>query len=160
MPFKITQGVTTEIMGEAWTPAPFGGEITDPIRGSLLFTGLPEWTDRIRTWARFRDWLDAMAARGVSPNIGSFLGGGTLRQYAKGMALGDATADERATMRRVMAEAMEDGAFGVSYALIYPPDAYVGTDELVDVCEVVGRYGGVYIIPIRGVDFSYYSDTR
>jgi len=146
---KITQGVTTEIMGEAWTPAPFGGEITDPMRGSLLFTGLPEWTERIRTWARFRDWLDAMAARGVSPNIGSFLGGGTLRQYAKGMALGDATADERATMRRIMAEAMEDGAFGVSYALIYPPDAYVGTDELVDVCEVVGRYGGVYITHLR-----------
>jgi len=146
---KITQGVTTEIMGEAWTPAPFGGEITDPIRGSLLFTGLPEWTERIRTWARFRDWLDAMAARGVSPNIGSFLGGGTLRQYAKGMALGDATTDERATMRRIMAEAMEDGAFGVSYALIYPPDAYVGTGELVDVCEVVGRYGGVYITHLR-----------
>ncbi len=146
---KITQGVTTEIMGEAWTPAPFGGEITDPIRGSLLFTGLPEWTERIRTWTRFRDWLDAMAARGVSPNIGSFLGGGTLRQYAKGMALGDATGDERATMRRVMAEAMEDGAFGVSYALIYPPDAYVGTDELVDVCSVVARYGGVYITHLR-----------
>jgi len=146
---KITQGVTTEIMGEAWTPAPFGGEITDPVRGSLLFTGLPDWSERIRTWTRFRDWLEAMTERGVSPNIGSFLGGGTLRQYAKGMTMGDANADERETMRRVMAEAMEDGAFGVSYALIYPPDAYVSTDELVDVCAVVARYGGVYITHLR-----------
>ena len=52
-------------------------------------------------------------------------------------------------MRRVMAEAMEDGAFGVSYALIYPPDSYVDTDEIVEVCKVVARYGGVYITHLR-----------
>jgi N-acyl-D-aspartate/D-glutamate deacylase len=48
-----------------------------------------------------------------------------------------------------MAEAMEDGAFGVSYALIYPPDAYSPTDEIIDVCKVVGQYGGVYITHMR-----------
>ncbi len=146
---KITQGVTTEIMGEAWTPAPFGGQITDPVRGSLLFTGLPDWTERIRTWTRFRDWLDAMADRGVSPNIGSFLGGGTLRQYAKGMAMGEPTADELNIMHRVMAEAMDDGAFGVSYALVYPPDAFTTTDEITEVCKVFAASGGVYITHLR-----------
>src|SRR5215470_10614494 len=52
-------------------------------------------------------------------------------------------------MRRVMAEAMEDGAFGVSYALIYPPDSYTSTDELVEVCKVAARRGGVYITHMR-----------
>jgi len=146
---KITQGVTTEIMGEAWTPAPFGGQIPSPMRNAIFPINLAEWEERARHWTRFRHWLEAMTERGVSPNVGSFLGGGTLRQYARGMAMGQADAEERATMRRVMTEAMEDGAFGVSYALIYPPDAYVGTDEIVAVCEVVARYGGVYITHLR-----------
>ncbi|HEX5506395.1 MAG TPA: D-aminoacylase, partial [Thermomicrobiales bacterium] len=124
---KITQGVTTEIMGEAWTPAPFGGRLDDPLPQRGFEERLGPWRERARGWRRFGDWLAAFAESGVSPNVGSFLGGGTLRQYAKGMAMGRATADELATMRRVMAEAMEDGAFGVSYALIYPPDAYVDT---------------------------------
>ena len=84
---KITQGVTTEIMGEAWTPAPFGGKIEEP-KNSLLTEKAPEWLERIPTWGRFRDWLDAMIEHGVSPNIGSFMGGGTLRTYAKGMEIG------------------------------------------------------------------------
>jgi N-acyl-D-aspartate/D-glutamate deacylase len=52
-------------------------------------------------------------------------------------------------MRRVLAEAMDDGAFGVSYALIYAPDCYAPTDEIVEVCKVVARYGGTYITHIR-----------
>jgi N-acyl-D-amino-acid deacylase len=146
---KITQGVTTEIMGEAWTPAPFGGLIEAPMRNAIFLTNLPEWEERARGWTRFRHWLEAMTDRGVSPNVGSFLGGGTLRQYARGMAMGASSADELATMRRVMTEAMEDGAFGVSYALIYPPDTYADTDEIVAVCEVVAQYGGVYITHLR-----------
>ncbi len=148
---KITQGVTTEIMGEGWTPAPYGGRIVDP------FVGLSEkelgligtWVEAAKGWTRFGDWLNALAERGVSPNIGSFLGGGTLREYAKGMEMGPATIGELATMRRVMAEAMEDGAFGVSYALIYPPDTYTSTDELVETARVAGSYGGIYITHLR-----------
>ncbi len=146
---KIAQGVTTEIMGEAWTPAPFGGKVGEPMALSIFSQPVPGWMERMQTWSRFRDWLAAMIDHGVTPNIGSYLGGGTLRRYAKGMELGPANADERATMRRVMAEAMEDGAFGVSYALIYPPDAFVATDELVEVCKVVAAYGGNYITHVR-----------
>jgi dihydroorotase/N-acyl-D-amino-acid deacylase len=146
---KITQGVTTEIMGEAWTPAPFGGKIDDPFRNNLFAQHVPEWQERARTWTRFRDWLDAMMEHGVSPNIGSFLGGGTLRMYAKGLEMGSASDDELNVMRRTMAGAMEDGAFGVSYALIYPPDAYANTAEIVEVCKVVSQYHGLYITHIR-----------
>ena len=120
---KIMQGVTTEIMGEAWTPAPVGGKIRDPLADNVLTQRIPQWQERARTWSRFRDWLEAMITHGVSPNVGSFLGGGTLREYAKGMEMGPPSDDELATMREVTREAMEDGAFGVSYALIYPPDA-------------------------------------
>lgn len=146
---KITQGVTTEIMGEGWTPAPAGGGFTDPYALSLVTFDVGEWRERMKGWRRFGDWLNAMIDHGVSPNIGSFLGGGSLRAYAKGMAMGQAHADELKTMRRLMAEAMEDGAVGVAYALIYPPDAYVETAEIVEVCKVVREYNGVYISHVR-----------
>lgn len=146
---KITQGVTTEIMGEAWTPAPFGGQIDNPFGNALFVQDVTGWAERARSWRRFRDWLEALQAHGVSPNIGSFLGGGTLRQYGCGMRMGRATPDELAIMRRVMHEAMDDGAFGVSYALIYPPDSFVETDELVAVCEVVAEHRGIYITHVR-----------
>lgn len=146
---KITQGVTTEIMGEAWTPAPFGGQIHDPLTNALFVQQLSGWPERMRTWQRFGDWLQAMVEHGVSPNVGSFLGGGTLRQYACGMRMGRATEQELETMRTIMAEAMEDGAFGVSYALIYPPDSFVDTDELVEVCRVVAAHHGIYITHVR-----------
>jgi dihydroorotase/N-acyl-D-amino-acid deacylase len=136
-------------MGEGWTPAPCGGQITDPYGASLVTFDVGEWRERMKGWQRFGDWLTATVEHGVSPNIGSFLGGGTLRAYAKGMAMGQATPAELATMKRVMAEAMEDGAMGVAYALIYPPDAYVDTDEIVQVCKVVAQYNGVYISHVR-----------
>ena len=145
---KITQGVTTEIMGEGWTPAPCGGKITSPIR-TLVAQPDPAWEERAKTWSHFRDWLEAMIEHGVSPNIGSFLGGWTLREYAKGMEMGPPSAAELSTMQRVTAAAMEGGAFGVSRALIYPPDSYIETDELVEVNKVVGDYDGVYITHIR-----------
>ncbi len=146
---KIAQGVTTEIMGEVWTPGPFGGRIDDPFSGAPVSEPPQLWRDQAREWRHFRDWLEALLDRGVSPNIGSFLAGGTLRQYARGLEMGPATTDELATMGRVVAEAMEEGAFGVSYALIYPPEAYVETDEIVAVCATVARYGGIYITHLR-----------
>ena len=147
---KITQGVTTEIMGEAWTPAPVAGRHTDPMDNSILPMPISEeWQEKIRGWTRFGDWLQTVADAGVSPNIGSFLGGGTLRHVGKGMEMGRPSAGELELMRRTMAEAMEDGAFGVSYALIYPPDSYTDTDELIEICKVVSRYNGIYITHMR-----------
>jgi N-acyl-D-aspartate/D-glutamate deacylase len=146
---KIAQGVTTEIMGEAWTPAPFGGRIGAPIPDKVFADRYPEWVERARSWRRFSDWLEAMVQSGVSPNVGSFLGGGTLRQHAMGMDMRAPVPGELEHMRRVMAESMEQGAFGPSYALIYPPDAYARTEEIIAVCQEAARYGGVYITHLR-----------
>ena len=148
---KLTQGVTSEIMGEGWTPAPVGGRFQNSFRELSLqeLTLVSEWIERAKGWTRPGDWLDALVERGVSPNIGTFLGGGTLREYAKGQDMDALTPEEMAIMRRVTAEAMEDGAFGVSFALIYPPDAYTSMEELVEIAQVVGRYGGIYVTHIR-----------
>ena len=150
---KVTQGVTTEILGEAWTPAPFGGRIAAPFPESLpVRVGAAQavdWDQLGRTWHRFGHWLADLAQRGVSVNFGSFIGGGTVREYGKGYDLGDATPDELRVMRRVLAEAMEEGAFGLATALIYPPGQFAGTDELVALCEVVAEYRGVHITHVR-----------
>lgn len=146
---KITQGVTLEVMGEGWTPAPFGGQIASPFSTSLEGTLEAVWWDRARGWSRFGDWLEFMESNGVSPNVASFLAGGTLREYACGMRMGAASPDELSVMRRLTLEAMQDGAMGVAYALIYPPDEFVGTDEIVEICKVVSQLGGVYITHMR-----------
>jgi len=148
---KITQGVTTEIMGEKWTPAPAGGRTAEDNTLDFLraYEELAPWEERARGWTRFGDWFDAMMDHGVSPNIGSYLGGGTVRAYVKGMDAGPATPAELEEMQRLVRGAMEDGAFGVAYALIYPPDAFAATDEVIGVCEVVAEYGGTYITHMR-----------
>lgn len=146
---KVTQGVTTEIMGEAWTPAPVGGRIHDPFRSSLIPADAGEWAERARGWTTFRSWLEAMERRGVSVNIGSFVGGATVREYAKGWEMGEPTADEVATMCAMLDACMRDGAFGIATALIYPPGSYAGAAELIELARVVGSYGGVYITHMR-----------
>ncbi|MEM6427801.1 MAG: D-aminoacylase [Deinococcota bacterium] len=151
---KITQGVTTEIMGEGWTPAPFTetSKRPNPIGFSafqVLADKIPGWNEKAQTWRRFSDWLNAMTDVGVSPNVGSFFGAGTLRQEIMGMAMRPPTDDELNAMRKLTAEAMEDGACGISYALIYPPDSYTTTDEVIEICKVVGQYNGVYITHMR-----------
>ena len=96
---KVTQGVTTEILGVGWTPAPFGGRIADPLAGYSDFPA--EIIERIKAWSRFSDWIDCMGEVGISVNYGSFLGGGTLREYVKGWEVGQQTPEEMETMRRI-----------------------------------------------------------
>lgn len=150
---KVTQGVTTEILGEGWTPAPYGGKITDAFSGVLVHRlgdeGADEWEQLARTWTRFDDWLTDLEQRKVSVNFGSFLGGGTVREYGCGERMGDATDEELAAMTQMVSEAMEDGAFGIATALIYPPNAYSTTPELMAVMHVVAEYNGVHITHMR-----------
>lgn len=150
---KVTQGVTTEILGEGWTPAPYGGKITNAFSGVLVHRlgeeDAAEWERLARTWTRFGDWLADLERRTVSVNFGSFLGGGTVREFGCGERMGDATEDELDAMTRMVAEAMQDGAFGVATALIYPPNAYSTTPELIAVMKVVARYNGVHITHMR-----------
>ena len=156
---KVTQGVTTEILGEGWTPAPYGGKIAEPFNGALVHR-LPdaadEWETRARSWTRFGDWLSDLEARTVSVNVGSFVGGSTVRMYGMGEALGDADEAALTAMREMVAGCMEDGAFGIATALIYPPNAFSNTEELVAVMDVVAQYNGVHITHIRSEGDEFY----
>jgi N-acyl-D-amino-acid deacylase len=87
--------------------------------------------------------------RGTTVNIGSFVGGGTLRDYGCGWEMRPADKAELQAMCRVLEECMQDGAFGIATALIYPPGSYAGKEELIELAHVVGRYGGVYITHVR-----------
>jgi dihydroorotase/N-acyl-D-amino-acid deacylase len=149
---KVTQGVTTEILGEGNTPAPVNDNILKSTEAS--FTG-PRG-DSIRKVVStftgehgFGRWLDAMQAHGMSVNAGSFLGAETIRVYAKGFAEGDPNAAELDTMRMVTRNAMRDGAFGVASALIYPPGNFATTDELIEIAKAMSPLGGVYITHMR-----------
>src|SRR5256714_3953873 len=147
---KIAQGVTTEILGEGGTPA--------PVNAAMLAAMTPADSAMTRVMRGFAGergfgaWLDAMERHGSSVNIGSFLGAEVPRIFAKGYAEGRPTSAEVDTMRRVVRDAMRDGAFGIGSALIYPPGSYAGTDELVAMAEAMAPYHGLYISHIRSED--------
>ncbi|MGQ0766715.1 MAG: N-acyl-D-amino-acid deacylase family protein [Gemmatimonadota bacterium] len=146
---KVTQGITTEIMGEGWTNAP-ANDATISSMSAIDPGQQPDSLARRFTGPRgFGAWLEVMEARGVSPNIGSFVGATTIRVYAKGNAEGPATAAELDTMRAVTLNAMQDGAFGVASALIYPPGNFASTSELVEIAKAMAPFGGVYISHMR-----------
>lgn len=146
---KISQGITTEIMGEGWTNAP----ANDKTLAMLSAVDPSNATDSIArrfTGAHgFDAWLKAMESHGVSPNIGSFIGATTLRGFAKGSAEGASSSAELDSMRAATRRGMEDGAFGVASALIYPPGRFASTEELVEVAKAMAPYGGVYISHMR-----------
>src|SRR6478752_1512653 len=143
---KVTQGITTEILGEGGTPAPTNDKTA---AGGQFATGGPQGTGAYSGPHGFGAWLDAMQAHGVSPNVGSFIGAATVRVYAKGQAIGKPDAAELDTMRAVTRRAMEDGAFGIGSALIYPPGNYATTGELIEMAKAMSPYGGIYITHMR-----------
>lgn len=140
---KVSQGVTTEILGEGSTPAP-----VDP-RVAAQRPATDTLTRRFAEPRGFDHWLRAMERRGPSVNVGSFVGGSTIRAYGMGLASGRATGERLDAMRGALARAMEDGAFGMATALIYPPGVFASTEELIDVVQAMAPYGGLYITHMR-----------
>src|SRR5690348_4504253 len=143
----VTQGVTTMILGEGATPAPANPKVIAMFR--LTDTTQIRLIGTFGGAHGFAAWLDAMARHQTSVNVGSFLGAATVRAYAKGEAEGPATPAELDTMRAVVRRAMQDGAFGLASALIYPPGSYASTNELIEESKAMAPYGGVYITHMR-----------
>ena len=137
---KIMQGVTTEITGE--------GASIGPVNDRML-------ADQKETFARYKvvaDWrtLGEYFARLTTRthpaiNIGSFVGAGGVRDYVIGRDERPATAAELERMKQLVADAMDQGALGLSSSLQYVPDRFASTDELVELAKVAARYGGIYI---------------
>lgn len=141
----VTQGITTAILGEGSTPAP----VNDKILELETDSASKEQMRQFMGPRGFGDWLEFMVARGASQNIGSFVGNGTVRVYGHGGGIGPATPVEIDTMQAMVRRAMEDGAFGIASALIYPPNVYASPAELTEINKAAALYGGVYITHMR-----------
>jgi N-acyl-D-amino-acid deacylase len=138
----VLQGVTLEVNSEV-SPAP----LTDAMQAAALRAQTDIKVDI--PWRTLGGYLEHVERSGVSVNLAAFQGGGSLRGYVLGLNDVDPTPEQLTEMRRLMRQAMEEGALGVTTALIYVPARYAETPELVALAEEAGRCGGIYIAHIR-----------
>ena len=144
---KIRQGVTTEVVGNCgFSPAPVSDKFLDDLRGFALY--VPKGMDF--AWRSVGDYLRAFDQEGTALNVVQLVGHGTLRIAAMGFARRAPEAAELTRMQRLLADAMEDGAWGLSTGLIYAPGSYATTEEIVELARVAGRHRGFYASHIRG----------
>jgi N-acyl-D-amino-acid deacylase len=139
----IRQGVTLEVMGEGNSMGPLNQDMKDELvrlQGDITYD--VEWTS-------LDEYLQYLENRGVTPNVASFIGAATPREYVIGHEDRAATPEEIEQMQSIVRAAMEEGALGVASALIYPPGSFADTDELVALATVAGEYDGMYISHIR-----------
>ncbi len=139
----IRQGVTLEVFGEGWSYGPLN-EATRraflSLQGDIKFD-MP--------WSTLSEYLDFHVARGVSPNIASFVGATTVRINVLGFEDRPPSAKELERMRTLVRREMEAGALGVGSSLIYAPAFYADTNELIELSKVAAQYDGLYISHMR-----------
>ena len=138
---RILQGVTTELGGDCGlSPAPVNPERVDLLRRYVGFLdmGLPY------NWTRMSEYLDLIEQNGTSTNYAQMIGQGTIRIAAMGFENREPTEDEMAYMKQLVREAMEDGAYGMSTGLIYPPGCFSFVDEISEVAKPLAEFGGFY----------------
>jgi N-acyl-D-amino-acid deacylase len=140
---EIRQGVTTEIFGEGWSMGP----VNDAVRTQILQDHVDIHYDV--TWTTLAGYLSSLEKRGITPNVASFVGATTVREYVLGAGDRKPSAAELDQMRSLVAQAMEEGALGVGSSLIYAPASYSTTEELIALCKSAAPYGGLYISHIR-----------
>jgi N-acyl-D-amino-acid deacylase len=142
---KIRQGITTEITGE-------GSASVAPTNDALIAEGQP-FLDRYKLTIDWRDlagYRRRFEASKSTINLGTYVGAGTVRGVVLGLARVDPTPAQLAAMEKEVDLAMQHGALGLSSALIYPPDSYAKTAELVALAKVAARHGGIYATHMRG----------
>jgi len=139
----IKQGVTLEVFGEGWSMGPLNKRMKEGPFKSRNLLGVE--TD----WNTLGQYLETLEKKGVSTNVASFLGATTLRIHEIGYEDREPTNQEMNNMRKLVREAMEEGAMGIGSSLIYAPAFYSSTEELIEICKVAAEYGGMYISHIR-----------
>jgi N-acyl-D-amino-acid deacylase len=139
---ELRQGVTTQIFGES-SMGPLSDEMKRTQRasqGDIKFE-IP--------WTTLAEYLKYLEKRGISQNAASFVGAGTLRSHVIGLEDKPPTPAQLERMKELLRVEMEAGALGVTTALIYPPNFFAKTDELIELCKVASKYRGKYIAHIR-----------
>jgi N-acyl-D-amino-acid deacylase len=137
---KIRQGVTTEVLGEGSSAGPSQGKLppqSATIRGETV------------RWTTLGGYLDALERSGIAPNAASYVAEGTVWQCVMGDSHERPSPEQFAAMKTLIAEAMREGAFGLSAMLANPPGLLATTEDLVRLCEPVHEAGGLFAAHIR-----------
>ena len=138
----LRQGVTLEVLGESSM-----GPLSEPMKRSAL-----EREGDIKypiDWSTLGEYLQGLQHRGIAPNVASYVGAGTVRTAVLGEVDVTPTAAQLTRMRELVRQAMEEGALGVTTALIYAPNTYAKTPELIALASEAARCGGLYSAHMR-----------
>jgi N-acyl-D-amino-acid deacylase len=145
---RILQGITTEIIGNCGVSlAPVFKETQDLLKkyvGPFCFEAPLRWD-----WQTLGEFLDRVDERQNLTNMGAWVGHGAIRIAEMGFDNRKPTAKELAKMKELVAQAMDQGAYGLSSGLIYPPGVYSDSAEMTELCKVVAEKGGVYTTHMR-----------
>lgn len=138
----IKQGVTTEIFTE-FSMGPLNEKMKKQMKegqGDIKYDV---------NWNTLGEYMNFLEKKGVSPNIATFVGTGAVRQYVIGENNVEPTPAQLDSMKALIRQAMEEGALGVTNALIYPVDFFAKTDELIALSKEASKYGGMYTSHMR-----------
>jgi dihydroorotase/N-acyl-D-amino-acid deacylase len=140
---KLTQGITSEITGE--------GESVSPLSDETI-AAEKDYLDHYKLtvdWTGLDSYFQRLEKQGAGINLGTYVGAAQLREVVMGRDNRAPTAAELKQMKEMVEDAMDDGAMGLSSALIYAPGSYAQTDELVALATVASDHGGIYASHIR-----------
>jgi N-acyl-D-amino-acid deacylase len=147
---KLSQGITTEITGEGGSASPQNEKTLASMQPFLDHYHLTvDWTTLDGYFAR-------LARNGTPLNLGTYVGAAQVREAVIGDDDRAPTPAELEQMKSLVAQAMKDGAMGVSTSLIYPPGIYAKTEELIELSKVASQYGGIYATHMRSEGASEY----
>ncbi len=141
---KLRQGVTTEVMGQC-------GNSIAPIQGgcrNIIIDELQKENIQVK-WKSFEEYLEFLQDKGLPVNLVGMVGHGTLRKQVMGYENRQPSQDELDEMKRILKLALEDGAFGMTTGLIYPPGSYAQEDELIELLQEVSHFNGIYMTHMR-----------
>jgi N-acyl-D-aspartate/D-glutamate deacylase len=148
---KVRQGVTTEVLGEGRSAGPYQGKLP-PHRATVGGKSV--------RWTTLGGYFDTLEQAGVSVNVASYVGADNVWQAVMGDSFNRPTAAQLDEMKGVVDAALKDGAFGLSSMLAMPPGSLATTDDLVALCQVVARHGGIYSSHIRNEGTGVFDAVR
>lgn len=138
----LRQGVTLEVLGEG-SMGPLSAQM------KRLYAQRQSDIRYDIDWTTLGEYLTRLERRGIAPNVASYVGAGTVRTYVLGERDVQPTAEQLGEMRALVHQAMEEGALGVTTALIYSPNQYAKTPELIALAQESARCGGIYSAHMR-----------
>ncbi len=145
----LMQGVTTSVAGNCGlSMAPLNPVYVELLK-SYLSPFLRKGFDYGWDWQSANDFYQKVEAKGTAMNIAPLVGQGTIRLAVMGFASGKPTTEEMREMKKLLIQALDDGAFGMSSGLIYPPGSYSSTEELIELASVLSNYGAIYTTHMR-----------